>query len=176
MEWNVHRDQQGSSGALPAYPPHRPLASSPPNAEEHFTREINMSVSGILSSGVSQKFSSLNSPPTIREDSHIQLAVKLGSLTVRMKAIDQVLVQKELELARVGKELDALRIVAPLLRGEKDGLSETVETTQTPNVMQASVAPDESVLDLQSVFSAWRKRWLEATNRLLAVAAIRRHS
>ena len=66
-----------------------------------------MSASGILSSNVSQKFSS------------IPLAVRLGSVVVRMKTINEVLLQKELELVRVGKELDALRIAAPLLRGDE---------------------------------------------------------
>ena len=42
---------------------------------------------------------------------------------------------------------EALRIVTPLLRGEEDGVSEAVEPTRTPIVMQQSAkAQDEFVL------------------------------
>jgi hypothetical protein len=135
-----------------------------------------MSISGILSSSISQNpFNAVNSPPTPCDDSRIQLAVKLGSLTVRMKDIDEMIVRKELELAKVGKELDALRIAAPLLRGEEDGLSEAVEPTRTLTVMQPSVAQDEGVIDLHPAFVSWLERWREATNRCFLVAPIKRH-
>jgi len=143
------------------------------NRDNFISRYIDMSVSGILSNSVSREFTSVNS---IREDSHIQLAVKLGSLTVRMKAIDEVLAQKELELAKVGKELDALRIVAPLLRGEEDGLSEAVETTRTPTVWQQSAVQDEADIDSHPAFFSWWERWREATNRFFLMASSRRHS
>jgi hypothetical protein len=133
-----------------------------------------MSVSGISSSSVSQKFSGVNSPQTPRNDSPIQLAVKWGDLTVRMKTIDEVLAQKELELAKVGKELDALRIVAPLLRGEEDGLSEAVETTRTPTVLQQSAVQDDAVIDSHPAFFSWWERWREATNRFFLMASSRR--
>jgi hypothetical protein len=143
------------------------------NRDNFTSRDINMSVSGILSSSVSREFTSVN---PIGEDSHIQLAVKLGSLTVRMKAIDEVIAQKELELAKVGKELDALRIVAPLLRGEEDGLSEAVETTRTPTVLQQSAVQDEAIIDSRPAFFSWWERWREAANRFFLMASSRRHS
>ena len=99
-----------------------------------------MSASGILSSNVSQKFSS------------IPLAVRLGSVVVRMKTINEVLLQKELELVRVGKELDALRIAAPLLRG------------------------DEADVDSQPAFVSWWERWRhETATRFFPVASLRKH-
>lgn len=42
-----------------------------------------------------------------------------------------MLAQKELELARVGKELESLRIVAPLLRDEEDRVGESAEAGPT---------------------------------------------
>jgi hypothetical protein len=68
--------------------------------------------------------------PTAPEDSVAQVAVRVGSLTISPKTIDEVLVQKEIELTRVGKELDALRIVAPLLRDEKELPGKAVEPTR----------------------------------------------
>lgn len=130
-----------------------------------------MSISGILSSSISQKpFRGVNSPQTPRDDSHIELAVKLGSVTVRMKTIDEMLVHKELELARVEKELDALRIVAPLLRGENGELSEAVETTRTLTVMPRSDVPDEAVVDSPLGSPSWSERWREVLKRLLCYA------
>ena len=50
------------------------------------------------------------------------LAEFAGTLT--MKNIYEVLRQKEMELTRLEKEVEALRLVAPLLSDEKEGLSE----------------------------------------------------
>ncbi len=45
-----------------------------------------------------------------------------------MKNVYEVLRQKEMELTRLEKEVEALRLVAPLLSEElKDGLAETVK-------------------------------------------------
>jgi hypothetical protein len=38
-----------------------------------------------------------------------------------MKKVYEVLRQKELEVSRLGKEVEALRVVAPLLSEEVDG-------------------------------------------------------
>ena len=43
-----------------------------------------------------------------------------------MKNVYEVLRQKELELARLEKEVEALRVAAPLLSDDKEGVSEAV--------------------------------------------------
>ena len=72
---------------------------------------------------------------------------------------------------------EALRIVTPLLRGEgEDDVSEAVEPTRTPIVMQQSAkAQDEAVIDSHPAFSAWWERWRKARTRFSLVASIRRH-
>jgi hypothetical protein len=64
----------------------------------------------------------------------------------------EVLSQKELELARVKKELKALRIVAPLLREEGDRISETGEPTPTIPIIRQLFAQDEVVIDSPPCF------------------------
>jgi len=44
-----------------------------------------------------------------------------------MKNVYEVLRQKEMELIRLEKEVEALRFVAPLLSEEKEGLSDTAK-------------------------------------------------
>jgi len=67
-----------------------------------------------------------------------------------MKDVHEMLVQKEIELARVEKELEALRIVAPLLRDEEDWDSEAAEPTRTVTAMcPASAENGESVRPLR---------------------------
>lgn len=44
--------------------------------------------------------------------------------TLTMKNVYEVLRQKEMELTRLEKEVEALRLVAPLLSEEKESLSE----------------------------------------------------
>jgi hypothetical protein len=142
-----------------------------------------MSVSGVISSLVSssvrQKISPVNSQPmisqpTIREDSPIQLAVQLGSTTVRTKSIEDVLIKKQIEFVRVGKELDALRIVAPLLREEGENVSKVSEATQILTTIQQSPATGEAVVDLRPTLFSWWERWREATNRFFLLASIKR--
>ena len=48
-----------------------------------------------------------------------------------MKTIQEMLAERELELARVKKDLETLRIVAPLLRDEEDRVGEHAETVLT---------------------------------------------
>ncbi len=125
-----------------------------------------MSISKILSSSVGPKpIGGVRSPHTLWDDAHVQLAVKLGSFTVRMKDINEVLVQKELELARIGKELDALWIVAPLLRGEEEGISEVIEPTRTLTIL-----PQRVVVGSNPAFALWWERWREMLTRLLSYA------
>ncbi len=44
-----------------------------------------------------------------------------------MKNVYEVLRQKEMELTRLEKEVEALRLVAPLLSEEKEGVAEMVK-------------------------------------------------
>ena len=46
-----------------------------------------------------------------------------------MKNVYEVLRQKEMELTRLEKEVEALRLVAPLLSEEKESMSETGKST-----------------------------------------------
>jgi len=62
-----------------------------------------------------------------------------------IKNVQEVLLKKELELARVKKELEALRIVAPLLRDEEDWVRETAKPTLT--VTGQSLIEAEAVID-----------------------------
>lgn len=60
-----------------------------------------------------------------------------------MKNVYEVLRQKELELARLEKEVEALRVAAPLLSDDKDAASET--TTAKPTLTAASPAPQQPI-------------------------------
>jgi len=55
--------------------------------------------------------------------------------TQTMKNVYEVLRQKELELARLEKEVEALRVAAPLLSDDKDSLS---EVTSKPTLAAAT--------------------------------------
>jgi hypothetical protein len=50
-----------------------------------------------------------------------------------MRDVQEVLLQKELELAKVKTELEALRMVAKLLRDEEDWVREAAQATLTVN-------------------------------------------
>jgi len=66
-----------------------------------------------------------------------------------MKNVYEVLRQKEMELTRLEKEVEALRLVAPLLSEEKEGASEVskptlataVNASQAPRIAVPSTAP-----------------------------------
>lgn len=60
-----------------------------------------------------------------------------------MKNVYEVLRQKELELARLEKEVEALRVAAPLLSDDKDQISEP--TTTKPILTSASPAPQQPI-------------------------------
>jgi len=61
-----------------------------------------------------------------------------------MKNVYEVLRQKELELTRLEKEVEALRVAAPLLSEEKESMAEapkpTLTSTQQPIRIPAPVA------------------------------------
>jgi hypothetical protein len=91
-----------------------------------------------------------------------------------MKTVQKLLAQKELELARVQKELEALRIVAPLLRDWGDCVSEVVEPTRTAAVMQPEAVQAETVkIRLLRPFGRWalaRNSASKLRNRPMSVA------
>lgn len=55
-----------------------------------------------------------------------------------MKNVYEVLRQKEMELTRLEKEVEALRLVAPLLSEEKESLSEIGKPALAPAVNASS--------------------------------------
>lgn len=61
-----------------------------------------------------------------------------------MKNVYEVLRQKELELARLEKEVEALRIAAPLLSEDKESGSENV-TTSKPTLAAAAPTPQQPI-------------------------------
>ena len=85
-----------------------------------------------------------------------------------MKNVYEVLRQKELELARLEKEVEALRVAAPLLSDDKDVVSDTVAkptlTGTAPAAQQPIRIPQPAVAQAQPVARAagWEdsaKRW-----------------
>src|SRR4051812_32514399 len=61
----------------------------------------------------------------------------------QMKNVYEVLRQKELELARLEKEVEALRVAAPLLSDDKDAGSET--TSAKPTLTTSSPPPQQPI-------------------------------
>jgi hypothetical protein len=57
-----------------------------------------------------------------------------------MKNVYEVLRQKEMELTRLEKEVEALRLVAPLLSEEKENISEVTKTA-LPTAVNGPQAP-----------------------------------
>jgi hypothetical protein len=86
-----------------------------------------------------------------------------------MKNVYEVLRQKELELARLEKEVEALRVAAPLLSDDKDVGSDTVTAkptlTAAPSATQQPIRiPQPAVSQVQPAARAagWEdsaKRW-----------------
>jgi hypothetical protein len=86
-----------------------------------------------------------------------------------MKNVYEVLRQKELELARLEKEVEALRVAAPLLSDDKDMATDTAAskptlTTPTPAPQQPIRIPQPAVAQVQPTARAagWEdsaKRW-----------------
>lgn len=67
-----------------------------------------------------------------------------------MKNVYEVLRQKELELTRLEKEVEALRIAAPLLSEEKEAGAEAASKTQ----VTSSPAPQQPIRIPQPAVSA----------------------
>jgi hypothetical protein len=64
-----------------------------------------------------------------------------------MKNVYEVLRQKELELSRLEKEVEALRVAAPLLSDEKEGASDIIgnKPVLTTTVQQPIRIPQQAV-------------------------------
>ncbi len=60
-----------------------------------------------------------------------------------MKNVYEVLRQKELELARLEKEVEALRVAAPLLSDEKESATDTA--ISKPTLTAAAPAPQQPI-------------------------------
>ncbi len=59
-----------------------------------------------------------------------------------MKNVYEVLRQKELELARLEKEVEALRVAAPLLSDDKEAVAEATNNKPT---LAAAAAPQQPI-------------------------------
>lgn len=82
-----------------------------------------------------------------------------------MKNVYEVLRQKELELTRLEKEVEALRVAAPLLSDEKEPLAEAPKPSLTaaPPQQPVRIPP---VVAAQAVNAPTRVAgWEEATKR-----------
>lgn len=83
-----------------------------------------------------------------------------------MKNVYEVLRQKELELTRLEKEVEALRVAAPLLSDEKESLTEAPKPSLTaapPPQQPVRIPP---VVAAQAVNAPTRVAgWEEATKR-----------
>jgi hypothetical protein len=62
-----------------------------------------------------------------------------------MKNVYEVLRQKELELARLEKEVEALRVAAPLLSEDKESAMEATNNKPTLATAAASQAPQQPI-------------------------------
>ena len=82
-----------------------------------------------------------------------------------MKNVYEVLRQKELELARLEKEVEALRIAAPLLSEEKEQLAEAPKPSLTTNVPPQPVRIPQAVAAQAANPPARAAGWEEAAKR-----------
>ncbi len=81
-----------------------------------------------------------------------------------MKNVYEVLRQKELELTRLEKEVEALRVAAPLLSDEKESLAEAPKPTLTAAPQQPVRIPP--VVAAQAANAPTRVAgWEEAATR-----------
>ena len=62
-----------------------------------------------------------------------------------MKNVYEVLRQKELELARLEKEVEALRVAAPLLSDEKEPIAAADATIAKPTLTAAASIPQQPI-------------------------------
>jgi hypothetical protein len=82
-----------------------------------------------------------------------------------MKNVYEVLRQKELELTRLEKEVEALRIAAPLLSEEKETLAEAPKPSLTTNVPPQPVRIPQAVAAQAANPPARAAGWEEAAKR-----------
>jgi hypothetical protein len=82
-----------------------------------------------------------------------------------MKNVYEVLRQKELELARLEKEVEALRIAAPLLSDEKEAATETPRPTLTASAPQQPMRIPPPVVASSTVPPARAAGWEDAAKR-----------
>jgi hypothetical protein len=81
-----------------------------------------------------------------------------------MKNVYEVLRQKELELTRLEKEVEALRVAAPLLSEEKEPLVEASKPTLTATAPQQPVRIPP-VVAAQAATVPARAGWEDAAKR-----------
>ena len=83
-----------------------------------------------------------------------------------MKNVYEVLRQKELELTRLEKEVEALRVAAPLLSEEKEQLAEAPKPTLTAAPPQQAVRiPPVGAAAQGAAAPARAVGWEDATKR-----------
>jgi hypothetical protein len=80
-----------------------------------------------------------------------------------MKNVYEVLRQKELELTRLEKEVEALRVAAPLLSEEKEQISEAPKPSLTATAQQpVRIPPVVAAAPAPARVAGWEeaaKRW-----------------
>ncbi|MBZ5656306.1 MAG: hypothetical protein LAO56_13630 [Acidobacteriia bacterium] len=82
-----------------------------------------------------------------------------------MKNVYEVLRQKELELTRLEKEVEALRVAAPLLSEEKEGMTETSKPTLTATPPQQPIRIPPPVVAATPTPPARAAGWEDAAKR-----------
>jgi hypothetical protein len=82
-----------------------------------------------------------------------------------MKNVYEVLRQKELELTRLEKEVEALRVAAPLLSEEKEQASEAPKPTLTASTPQQPIRIPAPVAAQTATPPARAAGWEDAAKR-----------
>ncbi|MGA9805354.1 MAG: hypothetical protein WBQ46_19045 [Terriglobales bacterium] len=113
-------------------------------------------------------------PGLLADEQRIAAALRKMTAVVKECTKQEVLLQKELELVKVKKEVEALRIVATLLRDEEDWVREAAQPTLT--VTGPSLVKAGAVIDSPPASSSQRGRWRNAGKRFFPGIPIRKHS
>jgi hypothetical protein len=82
-----------------------------------------------------------------------------------MKNVYEVLRQKELELARLEKEVEALRVAAPLLSEEKEAVADAPKPTLTAAQAQQPLRIPPPVAAAANAAPARAAGWEDAAKR-----------
>ena len=82
-----------------------------------------------------------------------------------MKNVYEVLRQKELELARLEKEVEALRVAAPLLSDEKESMIESPKPSLTAAQAQQPLRIPPPVVAASAPAPARAAGWEDAAKR-----------